>query len=556
MLAQAAIAALLLGVVSVVLKDVRRAGVITALLLVLLFNLKSLTAGMESVVASTHASVAPLTLAAIVLALFVAAIFFVIRSRSDYLMFTKVMNGVTLLLLIFNIAPIVSYELAAGARYHQVASQVSQDGGNIEIKIPDDGSTGSPDVYYVILDCMGSSDVMSAIYGYDNSDHMKFLEKNNFYVAKQSHSNYDRTMLSLSSSLNLTHLTRLQEILGAQDNSPRACYEMMTNNRLMSQFKGAGYQIVNVSSGFTPTFFLPNADINIGEFMGNRLYLAILEQSVLGLLEKDYQFLGTLGRKTKTYFFDHFDEIDAIRGPKFVFAHILVPHPPFLFDERGGGLPMPETGMSEAYSKDKYVAQSKFMEAQVRKLIDKLMKKKREVVMIVQGDHGPQFTPLPDDSHPSLTYLKERFGILNAYYGPPRFRESLYATITPVNSFRLLLKQQFLSDMKPLADESYYCERNRPFNFKKVTAELVDSRAASETKAAPGAVEAGGESVAPASGLPSPEGTALEVNKPRAATPEASTKSKPSSAPTSTKHASKRQKTSSTKSTRKRRHRR
>lgn len=480
MLIQAAIALLLLTAINLLLKDVRKAGVITTLLLVLVFNLGSLTTALKSVNPALLASVPSVATACVILLLFIAAAIFVTRSRSDFLMFTWVMNGVTLFLLIFNIAPIVSYELTSGPRYHRVAREVSGGGGNIEIKIPDDGSIGSPDIYYVILDCMGSSNVMRSVYDYDNSDYIKFLEKNNFYVAKQSHSNYDRTMLSLSSSLNLTHVTRLKEALGTQDASPRPCFEMITDNRIMSQLKRAGYQIVNVSSGFTPTYFLPNADINVGEWAGNRLYLAILQQGVLGVFEEEFKILGNLGRKTRTYLFDHFDEIDAIRGPKFVFAHILVPHPPFLFDEHGEGLPMPAEGMSEAYTRAKYLAQAQYMETHVRKLVGKLMKKKREVVMIIQGDHGPQITPLPDDTNPDTTYLKERFGIFNAYYGPPAFRKVLYPTITPVNSFRLLLNRQFRSDIKPLDDRSYYCERNKPFNFRDVTDELFDDTAAPE----------------------------------------------------------------------------
>ena len=59
------------------------------------------------------------------------------------------------------------------------------------------------DVYYIILDAYGRSDILSNTLGYDNSDFLSKLEGMGFYVAECAQSNYAKTDLSLSSSLNI-----------------------------------------------------------------------------------------------------------------------------------------------------------------------------------------------------------------------------------------------------------------------------------------------------------------------------------------------------------------
>ena len=63
-----------------------------------------------------------------------------------------------------------------------------------------------PDIYYIILDAYGRSDVLQTTYGIDNSVFLSQLQELGFYVAECSMSNYAQTELSLSSSLNLNYL--------------------------------------------------------------------------------------------------------------------------------------------------------------------------------------------------------------------------------------------------------------------------------------------------------------------------------------------------------------
>ena len=78
--------------------------------------------------------------------------------------------------------------------------------------IPSQAAT--PDIYYIILDGYGRADMLQIIHGFDNSMFMESLEQRGFVVASESQSNYARTLLSLSSSLNMQYLDMMSAVMG------------------------------------------------------------------------------------------------------------------------------------------------------------------------------------------------------------------------------------------------------------------------------------------------------------------------------------------------------
>jgi hypothetical protein len=74
--------------------------------------------------------------------------------------------------------------------------------------------------------------------------------------------------------------------------------------------------------------------------------------------------------------------------------------------------------------------------------------------------------------------LKEKMGILNAYYlpGVDYSNPHLYPSITPVNSFRLVFDLYFGTKLGSLDDSSYvYANYSRPYKFLDVTQRLRSS---------------------------------------------------------------------------------
>ena len=68
-----------------------------------------------------------------------------------------------------------------------------------------------PDIYYIILDGYGRSDVLKNEYGYDNSDFLNALRDLGFTVSECSQSNYAQTQMSLASSLNFNYIDVLSD---------------------------------------------------------------------------------------------------------------------------------------------------------------------------------------------------------------------------------------------------------------------------------------------------------------------------------------------------------
>ena len=82
------------------------------------------------------------------------------------------------------------------------------------------------------------------------------------------------------------------------------------------------------------------------------------------------------------------------------------------------------------------------MNARVEALVDRILaKSRRPPIIILQADHGPR-NEAPMD-RPTARSLREGAGILNAYYLPDSGGRGLYASISPVNSFRLVFRNYF-----------------------------------------------------------------------------------------------------------------
>ena len=66
--------------------------------------------------------------------------------------------------------------------------------------------------------------------------------------------------------------------------------------------------------------------------------------------------------------------------------------------------------------------------------------------------------------------------ILNAYFFPDRDYHRLSETITPVNSFRVVLNQFFDAELEMLPEKNYYSTQHGPFNFIEVTERVQDHK--------------------------------------------------------------------------------
>lgn len=355
------------------------------------------------------------------------------------------------------------------------------------------------DIYYIILDGYGRSDVLQEIYDYDNSDFIDFLKSKGFYIAENSRSNYNQTVLSLASSLNMEYVNYFSEIYGADSKERFELAQEIKKNTVRDLLEAQGYQFIAFESGYERTeirsadhYWSASTDVVpqvTAVWTFNAFESLLLESTVFRALFDLHLFSPETLRRVAInpeyqahrdrvlYTLARLDDVAEMPGNYFVFAHILSPHPPFVFDENGETL-NPEsayrladgdfyTGTQGEYISG-YRDQVKYMNAQIESVIERILAKSDQPpVIILQSDHGPGAYLVWESAEESN--LKERLGILNAYYLPGNGKEWLYDSITPVNSFRVVLDAYFGADYDLLPDESYFSPWLRPYDFTRVT---------------------------------------------------------------------------------------
>ena len=121
-----------------------------------------------------------------------------------------------------------------------------------------------------------------------------------------------------------------------------------------------------------------------------------------------------------------------------------------------------------------------FITRRIERAIDRILAESPEPpIIILQADHGSGWKL--DMGRADRTDHQERMSILNAYYFPGRRYDQLSDTISPVNSFRVVLNTFFGGRIELLPNRSYYSSWPEPYRFIDVTSK-VQGRLYGETE--------------------------------------------------------------------------
>ncbi len=344
-----------------------------------------------------------------------------------------------------------------------------------------------PDIIYIILDGYGRSDALKRSLGYDNSKFIDGLERLGFFVASNSRSNYCQTELSVGSSLNLDFIQNLLPKVDAKNGDRLALGELINHNAASLYLRAKGYSFRAITTDFPPLQF-ESADVNLRSRSG----LTMIESAILQISP-----WASDGRAVDSQFVRRRDDlmaaIEAISKlwtrdivPRFVVAHILAPHPPFVFGANGETVPRKglygfwdgsdylEHVSSEADYTTGYVGQAEYIGTQLLSAIDSVLSSSGEKpVIIIQGDHGSKLRL--DQNSLDKTDLNECFPILNAFYVPNSVQKGLYSSISPVNSFRAVFNGLFHENYQLKPDLSWYSTYPLPYDMTDVTNQIADS---------------------------------------------------------------------------------
>jgi hypothetical protein len=357
-------------------------------------------------------------------------------------------------------------------------------GGRTSPAVPNSATRATPaaqspppsprNIFYLLLDDYGGARALKDLLGFDNTPFRDALRSRGFYVPDHPTTNYPRTLLSLGSSLNLDYVQALlpRQPAGSTDLTP--LNDLLQRTAVPQYLKARGYRYLHLGSWWAPTATDPEADQNISltstmEEAAASLHVPFPEPSAGenrgGFVFVRHQYFRTL------YQFQQLTRLAAAppsSGLTFVFAHILMPHRPFLLDAAGRFRDPLTSGVSEARS---YTDQIQAVNRKILALIDELqaVPADQRPVIILQSDEG-FFTGITEGTNVSDSDLEQHFGILAAYSFPGVTRTGLYPTITPVNVFRLLFDDYFDARLPLLPDRNYvYPDLGHEYTLTDVT---------------------------------------------------------------------------------------
>jgi hypothetical protein len=440
------------------LRDVHKVGLTVTVALVLFFSYGHV----YELAASTTFFGIPVGrhryLLGLYLLILAGTVLWVVRSRSSFKQWSSALMTFALVALFFPVYRLAAYQLEAG-RPAGAAAATQSPGGTAST------TEKLPDIYYIILDTYGRTDFLRDHAGYDNSQFIDSLQDLGFYVAQCSQSNYAQTGLSLASSLNFDYIETLGLDFSAEEfKREDVVAPYIKHSAVVERLREIGYRIVAFETGYDFTtlddtdILYPAPQSGISDFE-----LVLLRSTVLvllddaGVFEEIYPTAVENRRAMILYQLRTLEGLPSVSGPKFVFAHFLIPHFPYVFDADGSSLigtslTQPEGNLTTQEYFEGFRRQTMFTSDQILKIASELIRNSDLApIIIIQGDHGP-----------NRAGEAARMGILNAYFFPGNQTPSLYNDISPVNTFRVLFNTYFGTQFDLLPDISYFSRQNSP----------------------------------------------------------------------------------------------
>lgn len=382
------------------------------------------------------------------------------KRLSDVTIFVNIISIVLIVMLLPNV---ISYSL----EHHDVKSVDNP----LDYEILQKPELNKrPDIYYILLDEYTDNEILKKIYNYDNQGFLSKLEQRGFYIPPKIYTNYPTSPLALTANLNMNYVNNKIVNPTMDDKN-----ELFNNNQIMRILKSLNYTIVTTSffHGY-PTI----ADYHLcpPPAFVTQFHTTLLETSLLQPFSKLFINAGQPQRDLINCQFSTLASLHtSFDSPFFVYAHILSPHPPYLFGPNGEST-TPELlsiGANSWNNKPGYVNQVQYINKVTIETIDSILKgSDSPPVIIIQGDHGTptllgggglRWNNINDDS------IKERMSIFNAYYFPNVDSKIIYDGITPVNSFRLVLNNYLNGNYTLLEDRMYFSIYQNMLNFTDVT---------------------------------------------------------------------------------------
>ena len=308
-----------------------------------------------------------------------------------------------------------------------------------------------PNVYHIILDEYTDNEILLKKFSYDNEKFLEFLNKNGFYMPDKSFSTFSSTPHELNSILNMDYPMKKGWVSDS--------YQALKNNKVMSVFSDQNYSIIETNSMMRWKNF-SDVDTKLcydTNFINSEFLDQVLGKSIIRYFLEQHH--NDTRRDTTRCTFNELSEIASqSSGPKYVFSHLYVPHPPFLFGPNGENI-IPDhreiSGLQSWENTQGYINQLIYATNQASIVIKNIVKNDPNAIIILQGDTGT----LTGTSHTSTKTMKQIYQSHSILYAVRIPDVNNLESVMPVNTYRIIFNNYFNMDYEYL-EQHIYTDQN------------------------------------------------------------------------------------------------
>jgi hypothetical protein len=289
-----------------------------------------------------------------------------------------------------------------------------------------------------------------------------------------------QTRLALAAMLNWSYLDPVVAKVGATSPDWRPLAPWVEDNRAVAYLQSLGYQFVLMPSWFAPLTRNRHAELTVpspgrirAEFTtvwaGTTLWKPLAHLACSAWKCEDYE--ARESASLEDWKFEQLGALARSRRPRFVLAHLVLPHEPFVYRaDCTHRRPLQDTGPLDTL-RAAYIAQIQCVNQKVLRLVDAIRRMAPgPPVILLQADHGHGQMGRGGRGlkSPTAARVRERTDIFAAYAVPGAPDTLWYDTITPVNVLPRVFNQLFGLRLPRLPDATYWSSFAAPFQLTKV----------------------------------------------------------------------------------------
>jgi hypothetical protein len=271
-----------------------------------------------------------------------------------------------------------------------------------DISFDDSKVKARPNVYYLLFDEYPGYKSLQTKFGFQNDSLYHFLQGKGFKILP-SVSNYNLTFFSMSAIFNMQYVDsnfiNERKMTDLHDYQQR--FLEIKNGEVFDLYKSMGYQIENYSVFDIGDEICINAEKTFLPKHSRALIAKMLHHRLIKNI--GWWFNGTMFQKIFSYkegiYYVDETNFKIEKGikeslkqnspkPKFLYAHFLMPHPPYFRDSSGALLRSEKGQVINTSDKKHFLPYLKYTNSFIGSLVSNIVQQDPSAIIVVMSDHG------------------------------------------------------------------------------------------------------------------------------------------------------------------------